>query len=119
MLLFLAFKRIAGQVRFWQIELSYNLSGLPIPGRSRFQSPLIEKRQGRQVWKPENFPLDDLRHGWSWEDCWRDALALLGSDQAVRQDIECEARRPISAIESESNSELLVDSPKAKQHRIF
>ena len=40
--------------------------------------PLIEKRDGCHVWHPENFPRDDPRHGWTWDDCWKDAVALLG-----------------------------------------
>ncbi len=47
--------------------------------------PLIQKRDGCHVWKPENFPPDDPRHGWTWDDCWKDAVALLGSDEAVQQ----------------------------------
>ena len=46
--------------------------------------PLIEKRDGCHVWKPESFPDDDPRHGWTWDDCWNDAVALLGSEEAVR-----------------------------------
>ena len=45
--------------------------------------PLIAKRDGCHVWKPENFPDDDPRHGWTWDDCWQDAVALLGSEEAV------------------------------------
>ena len=45
--------------------------------------PLIAKRDGCHIWKPENFPEDDPRHGWTWDDCWDDAVALLGSEQAV------------------------------------
>jgi hypothetical protein len=47
--------------------------------------PLIEKRGGCHVWKPEGFPVDDPRHGWTWDDCWNDAVALLGSKEAVDQ----------------------------------
>ena len=46
--------------------------------------PLIEKREGCHVWKPEAFPADDPRHGWTWDDCWNDAVSLLGSEEAVR-----------------------------------
>ena len=45
--------------------------------------PLIEKRDGCHVWKPEDFPKNDPRHGWTWDDCWKDAVALLGSRKAV------------------------------------
>ena len=59
--------------------------------------PLILKRDGCHVWKPENFPPDDPRHGWTWDDCWKDAVALLGSEEAVEKYIaekpEEEARR--------------------------
>ena len=46
--------------------------------------PLIAKRDGCHVWKPEAFPPEDPRHGWTWDDCWNDAVALLGGEQAVR-----------------------------------
>ena len=45
--------------------------------------PLIERRNGCHVWKPEDFPKNDPRHGWTWDDCWKDAVALLGSRKAV------------------------------------
>ena len=54
--------------------------------------PLIEKRDGCHVWKPENFPEDDPRHGWTWDDCWKDAVALLGSEDAVRSYVEGEPK---------------------------
>ena len=54
--------------------------------------PLILKRDGCHVWKPENFPPDDPRHGWTWDDCWKDAVALLGSEEAVRSTLP-ESRR--------------------------
>jgi hypothetical protein len=54
--------------------------------------PLIEKREGCQVWKPENFPKNDPRHGWTWDDCWKDAVALLGSKEAVRRYVEEEPK---------------------------
>ena len=54
--------------------------------------PLIEKRDGCHVWKPENFPKDDPRHGWTWNDCWKDAVALLGSEEAVRRYVEEEPK---------------------------
>jgi hypothetical protein len=51
--------------------------------------PLIEKRDGCHVWRPETFPADDPRHGWTWNDCWNDAVAFLGSEDDVRQYLEC------------------------------
>jgi hypothetical protein len=46
--------------------------------------PLIENRDGCHVWQPENFADDDPRHGWTWDDCWRDAVALLGTEEDVK-----------------------------------
>jgi hypothetical protein len=46
--------------------------------------PLIVKRDGCHAWRPESFPLDDLRFGWTWNDCWNDAVALFGSEEAVK-----------------------------------
>jgi hypothetical protein len=50
----------------------------------KLTGPLIEKRDGCHVWKPENFPADDPRHGWTWDHCYEDAVALLGSKEAVQ-----------------------------------
>jgi hypothetical protein len=50
--------------------------------------PLILKREGCHSWHPERFAPDDPRHGWTWADCWKDAVALLGSEQAVRDYVE-------------------------------
>ena len=50
--------------------------------------PLIHKRPGCHVWEPEKFTKDDPRYGWTWEHCWQDAVALLGSEQAVKDYIE-------------------------------
>jgi hypothetical protein len=50
--------------------------------------PLILKRQGCHSWHPERFGPDDPRHGWTWADCWKDAVALLGSEEAVKEYVE-------------------------------
>jgi hypothetical protein len=47
--------------------------------------PLILKRNGCHVWQPENFPPDDPHYGWTWDDYWNDAIALLGSREAVEK----------------------------------
>ncbi len=88
----------------WSAESAASLSNddffdlLGIPELTNFQAahakglpgPLIAKRDGCHVWRPENFPDDDHRHGWTWGDCWNDAVVLLGSDEAVRRYIEVE-----------------------------
>jgi hypothetical protein len=48
-------------------------------------APLIQKRDGCHAWHPENFPSDDPRHGWTWNDCRQDAITLLGSEEALEQ----------------------------------
>ena len=50
--------------------------------------PLIHKRRGCHVWEPEKFAPTDPRYGWTWDDCWKDAIALLGSEAAVNAYIE-------------------------------
>jgi hypothetical protein len=47
--------------------------------------PLILKREGCHHWKPEEFGPDDPRKGWTWTDCHKDAVTLLGSEDAVRK----------------------------------
>jgi hypothetical protein len=70
---------------------------------------LIAKRDGCHVWKPEDFPPDDFRHGWTWDDCWNDAVALLGGEQAVRdyvtggKAVEIEPDGPRRTIEIETS----------------
>ena len=84
--------------------------------------PLILKRDGCHVWKPENFPPDDPRHGWTWDDCWEDAVALLGSTEAVEKYI---AEKPEKAAEvsndgkGEERFQLKGDKPKARQGKMF
>jgi hypothetical protein len=68
----------------------FEILGIPELTNSRaaratgLPSPLIEKRSGCHVWKPEVFEADDRRCGWTWEHCWKDSVALLGSEESVR-----------------------------------
>lgn len=48
-------------------------------------APLIQKRNGCHAWRPEHFPEEDPRHGWTWQDCRQDAITLLGSEEALDQ----------------------------------
>ena len=76
----------------------FDLLGIPELTNARaahakgLPGPLIEKRDGCHVWKPESFAEDDPRHGWTWDDCWKDAVALLGSEDAVRRYVEEEPK---------------------------
>jgi len=84
--------------------------------------PLILKRDGCHVWQPENFPPDDPRHGWTWDDCWNDAIALLGSREAVEKYI---AEKPEEDADASNNGnddepfQLKADKPKDKQKKMF
>ena len=60
-------------------------SAIGIPEMTAGDDPLIRNRDGCHRWAPEEFGPDDPRHGWTWEDCQKDALALLGSEDAVRK----------------------------------
>ena len=55
--------------------------------------PLIYNRDGCHRWQPELFPEDDPRHGWTWDDCYNDAVSLLGSEEAVRDYLETNSKK--------------------------
>ena len=78
--------------------------------------PLIAKRDGCHVWRPESFPEDDPRHGWTWDDCWNDAVALLGGEEAVRDYIEGTAQAPADPNREARSSRR---SSSAAQPRLF
>jgi len=90
------------------------------------RGPLILKREGCHVWKPENFSPDDPRHGWTWDDCWNDAVALLGSGEAVEKYI---AEKPETLTpgpsptgrgeEEDEPFQLKADKPKLPQKKMF
>jgi len=85
-------------------------------------SPLIEKRDGCHVWKPEDFPPDDPRHGWTWDDCWKDAVALLGSKEAVQKYIAEEPKKKTETgkgKEDEEPFQLKADPPRPRQQKMF
>ena len=75
--------------------------------------PLIEKRDGCHVWKPEDFPKNDPRHGWTWDDCWKDAVALLGSEDAVRVYIHSD----MTALEEWSQERGSKSQPSIRKRR--
>ena len=89
--------------------------------------PLILKRDGCHVWKPENFPADDPRHGWTWDDCWKDAVAFLGSEDAVRKyiagepeqsaEVETEHKGPKDLFGNPIETDLFGNELRRKQQR--
>jgi hypothetical protein len=78
----------------WSAESTAKLSNdrffeiIGIPEMTTGPEPLVRKRDGCHRWKPEEFGKDDPRHGWTWDHCWQDAVALLGSEEAVREYVE-------------------------------
>jgi hypothetical protein len=78
----------------WSAESAAKLTNdeffeiIGIPEMTTGPDPLIKKRGGCHRWKPEEFDKDDPRHGWTWDHCWQDAVALLGSEDAVRKYVE-------------------------------
>ena len=81
--------------------------------------PLIVKRDGCHVWKPEAFPPDDPRHGWTWDDCWKDAVALLGSEEAVREYIKPVAVKETAAHEPQHEPFRIVSTKQSAQRELF
>lgn len=82
--------------------------------------PLILKREGCHIWKPETFPADDPRHGWTWDHCRQDALNLLGDEEAVSKYID--GRTDEREEESSAGGKDLfgdVIPAKPKQHKLF
>lgn len=65
-----------------------------IPEMTAGDDPLIRNREGCHRWAPEEFGPDDPRHGWTWDDCHKDAVALLGSEDAVREYVEGTKPKP-------------------------
>jgi hypothetical protein len=95
-------------------------AAIGIPEMTSGPEPLIRKREGCHRWKPEEFGPDDPRHGWTWEDCHADAVALLGSEDAVRRYVE--GGQPQKDQERASGpTDLFGDPllPKPKQGRLF
>jgi hypothetical protein len=74
-----------------------------IPEMTTGPDPLIKKRDGRHRWKPEEFGKDDPRFGWTWDHCWQDAVALLGSEDAVQKYIEGDSKPAEDEAEAETN----------------
>jgi hypothetical protein len=93
----------------WSAESAAKLTNheffeiIGIPEMTTGPEPLIRKRDGCHRWKPDEFGKDDPRHGWTWEHCWQDAVALLGSEEAVREYIE--------GNKNEANEEPKADGP--------
>jgi hypothetical protein len=90
-----------------------------IPEMTAGPDPLIRNRDGCHRWKPEEFGPDDPRHGWSWDDCWKDAAALLGSEEAVRDYIEGKQNQAEETPERDGPKDLFGEPLPPKQRKLF
>jgi hypothetical protein len=89
-----------------------------IPEMTTGPDPLIHKRDGCHRWKPEEFGPDDPGHGWTWDDCWKDAVALLGSEGAVREYLEGKHEKPAEAHEN-GPTDLFGEPLPPRQMKLF
>ena len=92
----------------WSAESAAKLTNdeffqiIGIPEMTTGPEPLIRKRDGCHRWKPEEFGKDDPRHGWTWDHCWQDAVALLGSKSGVESYVEASNESNDAAAHEES-----------------
>jgi hypothetical protein len=109
----------------WSAESVARLSNdeffamIGIPEMTTGPDPLIRKRDGCHRWKPEEFGPDDPRHGWTWDDCWKDAVALLGSEDAVREYIKGKYEYSEGEPEEDGPTDLFGEPLPPQQGRLF
>lgn len=91
-----------------------------VPEMTAGPEPLIRKRDGCHRWKPEEFGPDDPRHGWTWDHCWQDAVALLGNEQAVRDYVEGKHEKgQDKPVENDGPTDLFGEPLPPKQGSLF
>jgi hypothetical protein len=90
-----------------------------IPEMTTGPEPLIRKRDGCHRWKPEEFGKDDPRHDWTWDHCWQDAVALLGSEEAVREYVEGKHDKNEEKPKKDGGADLFGEPLPPKQKRLF
>jgi hypothetical protein len=114
----------------WSAETAATLSNdeffkiIGIPEMTTGPDPLIRKRDGYHSWKPEEFGKDDPRHGWTWKDCWQDAVALLGSEEAVQEYVEGKKKQATEETDDEETgndgpTDLFGQPMPPKQGKLF
>lgn len=94
-------------------------AAIGIPEMTTGDEPLIRKRDGCHRWKPEEFGPDDPRHGWTWDDCWKDAVALLGSEEAVRAYIEGKHEKAAEEPHKSGPTDLFGEPLPPTQRKLF
>jgi hypothetical protein len=83
----------------WSAESAVKLSNddffevIGIPEMTAGREPLIRKREGCHRWRPEEFGKEDARFGWTWDDCWREAVAFCGGEGQLRELIVTEGEK--------------------------
>jgi hypothetical protein len=90
-----------------------------VPEMTNGPEPLIRKRDGCHRWKPEEFGPDDPRHGWTWADCFSDAVALLGSEEAVRKYVEEKQDTAAEPVKLNGPTDLFGNPLPSKQRKLF
>lgn len=90
-----------------------------IPEMTSGPEPLIRKRDGCHRWEPVEFGKDDPRHGWTWDHCWQDAVALLGSEEAVREYVEGKNEKVGEEASSDGPKDLFGQPLPPVQQRLF
>jgi hypothetical protein len=109
----------------WSAESAAKLTNdeffalIGIPKMTSGPDPLIRKRDGCHRWKPEEFGPDDPRHGWTWDHCWQDAVALLGSEEAVREYVEGKNVKGEASPQDDVPKDLFGDPLPPKQGKLF
>ena len=94
-------------------------AAIGIPEMTAGSKPLIRNRDGCHRWKPEEFGPDDPRHGWTWEHCWADAVALLGSEDAVRKYLEGVPSKEEKDEKPDGRTDLFGQPLEPKQGSLF
>jgi hypothetical protein len=108
----------------WSAESAATMSNdeffasIGIPEMTAGDDPLIRKRDGCHRWAPEEFGPADPRHGWTWDHCHADAVALLGSEDAVKKSVEGD--QPKKPDEKPTGpTDLFGDKLPSKQDTLF
>ena len=81
--------------------------------------PLILNRDGCHKWEPDKFLPTDPRFGWTWKDCWNDAVALLGSEEAVNDYVDGKKAKAKNEAEQDGPTDLFGNPLPPKQGKLF
>src|SRR5262249_11380120 len=108
----------------WSAEVAGTMSNdeffaaLGVPEMTARAEPLIPQREGCHRWMPEEFGTDDARHGWTWQDCWNDTVALLGSEDAVQKYVRGDDQKQ-EGEQARAKSDLFGQPVEPRQGKLF